>query len=98
MATAKLNCCVLYGSELMAVYVVSHACTLCVTFSCITWSMTFSEISPVSDSSRIVWSGFHLGFFVWGGKIVCKDQLHVCEACKVFEPIFGYKSPMHEKT
>ena len=22
----------------------------------------------------------------------------VCEACKVFEPIFEYQSPMHEKT
>ena len=38
-------------------------------------------------------SGFHLGFFVWGGRLCAK--IIVCEACKVFEPIFEYQSPMH---
>ena len=39
-------------------------------------------------------SGFHLGFFVWGGRLCAK--IIVCEACKVFEPIFEYQSPMHK--
>ena len=44
--------------------------------------------------------GFHLGFFVWGGGggEDCVQRSIVCEACKVFEPIFEYQSPMHEKT
>ena len=41
-------------------------------------------------------TGFHLGFFVWGKD--CVQRSIVCEACKVFEPIFEYQSPMHEKT
>ena len=28
---------------------------------------------------------------------MCKDQLRMCEACKVFEPVFEYQSPMHKK-
>ena len=28
----------------------------------------------------------------------CVLRSIVCEACKVFEPIFEYQSPMHEKT
>ena len=44
-------------------------------------------------------SGFHLGSFVWGGGGEdCVQRSIVCEACKVFEPIFEYQSPMHEKT
>ena len=45
----------------------------------------------VRVSSRI----FCLG---GGGGEYCVQRSIVCEACKVFEPIFEYQSPMHEKT
>ena len=35
--------------------------------------------------------------FCLGGED-CVQRSIVCEACKVFEPIFEYQSPMHKKT
>ena len=45
-------------------------------------------------SSRI----FCLGGGGGGGGEDCVQRSIACEACKVFEPIFEYQSPMHEKT
>ena len=43
-------------------------------------------------------SGFHLGFFVWGGRLCAKDQLCVKHA-KFLSPFLSInRSPMHEKT
>ena len=54
-----------------------------------TRSHLFHQLLPV----EIQQAGFHLGFFVWGGGGGggdCVQRSIVCEACKVFEPIFEY--------
>ena len=68
-----------------------HTVVLTLTAACL-------EVCDIytCTSYRCQLAGFHLGFFVWGGED-CVQRSITCEACKVFEPIFEYQSPMHEK-